>query len=77
MAQEWVTNQQWQQLQQQHLLSHQGATPRRELENAHLYTDDTLTLVDMFIPKDEALDIEDDEMDVTDHKLEDFKCFCL
>ena len=36
-----------------------------------------MTLVDVFIPKDDALDIEDDEMDVTDDKLEDFKCFCL
>ena len=76
MAQEWLTNQQQHQLQQLHLLSHQGATPRKELENVHLNPDDTSTLV-VFIARDDALDTEDDEMDVTDHNLEDFKHFCL
>ena len=55
-----------------------GATLRRELENAHIiYTGDTSTLVNVFMPRDDALDTEDDEMDVTDHELEEFKRFCF
>ena len=32
-------------------------------------------LVDVFVPRDDALDTEDNEMDVADHELEEFKCF--
>ena len=73
MAQERLVNQQQQQLQQQHSQSHQGATLRRELKNAHIYNGDTPTLIDVFMPRDDALDTEDDEMDVTDHELQEFK----
>ena len=36
-------------------------------------TDATSPLVDVFMPRDDALDTEDDKMDVTDHELEEFK----
>ena len=62
MAQEQLANRQ----QQQDSQSHQGATPRRELRNAHIYTDDIPALVDVFMPRDDAPDTEDHEMDVTE-----------
>ena len=77
MPQEQLANQQQLQLQQQHSQNHQEATPWKELENAHLYTDDTSTLVDVFVPRDDVLDTEDNETDVTDRELERFKCFCF
>ena len=36
---------------------------------------DTPALVDVFMPRDDALDTEDNEMNVTDHELEEVKCF--
>ena len=31
----------------------------------------------MFVPRDDVPDTEDNEIDVTDHELEEFKCFCF
>ena len=39
------------------------------LRYAHIYTYDTPALVDVFMPKDDALDTEDNEINVTDHEL--------
>ena len=41
------------------------------------YTGDAPTLVDVFMPRDDALDTEDIEMDITDYELEEFKRFCF
>ena len=43
----------------------------------HICTDDTPIPVDVFLPRADVLDIEDDEMDVIDHELEEFKRFCF
>ena len=45
----------------------------------HICTGDTPTPVDMFMPRADVLDIEDDhdEMDVIDHELEEFEHFCF
>ena len=66
-----------QQLHQQHSQSHQETTPWRELENPHLYTNDTPALIDQFMSRDDVLDTEDNEMDVTDDELEKLKHFCF
>lgn len=50
-------------------------TPRKELENAHNIIA-TPTLADVSKPRDDAVDTEDDEMDViVNHELK-FKLFC-
>ena len=50
-------------------------TPRKELKNAHNIIA-TPTLADVSKPRDDAVDTEDDEMDVIDHDLElEFKLF--
>ena len=48
-----------------------------ELKKANIYAEDTPALVDVFMPRDDALDTEDNEMNVTDHELEEVKCFCF
>lgn len=53
--------------------THQVPTPRKELENAHNNIA-TPTLADVSKPRDDAVDTEDDEMDVIDLELE-FKLF--
>ena len=58
-------------MQWQYLLSQQelGAIPGKELKKAHIHTDDSPALVDVFMTGDDALDTEDNEMYVTDHEL--------
>ena len=62
------------------MLSHQGlgATPRQKLKKANIYTDDTPALVDVFMPRDDALDTDHEGNEtVIDREQEKVKCFCV
>ena len=46
------------------------------LKNTYALVIPQLQLI-CFIPRADVFDIEDDEMDVTDHELEEFERFCF
>ena len=86
MAQEQLANQQQQQQQSQHLQNNKynsiahytsipanSQVPTLKRDNGH----SNISMDDVFMPRDDPVDVSDEEMDEFDRELENFKRFCF